>query len=164
MSTLEQWEGVEAPALISTEELDRAIVTMRELRKHYEDKKKESNEAHAIYKESEDKVLGLLKAAKKSKYVVDGVGTAYTINRYVVTTPKTPEAKTQLFDYIKSKHGGETLLGMVSINHQTLNSFYNSEAEEYAAKGEMFILPGIAEPTNEESVGFRSDGQNKVVR
>jgi hypothetical protein len=163
MSTLEQWESVEAPKEISTAELDKVIIEMRELRKDYEEKKKLSNEAHAVYKESEDRVLGLLKATKKSKYSVDGYGTAYTITKYVVATPKTSDSKKQLFDYIKVKHGPDALMGMVSINHQTLNSFYNSEAKEYAAKGEMFVLPGIGEPTTEESVGFRSDGQSKVA-
>lgn len=157
MSTLKDWDNVTPAAEISVDMIDSAIKEMKELREVYDSKKKESNEAYEAYEEAKEKVLSILKAAKKTKYHVDGVGTAYTTKKYIVSTPKTNEDKKKLFEYIKEKHGPDTLMGMVSINHQTLNSFYNSEAEANETKGKDFALPGIAPAVAEESVGFRNE-------
>lgn len=70
-----------------------------------------------------------------------------------VTTPKNPEDKEQLFNYLK---GQDLFDSMVSINSATLNKLYKDLAEAAAKKGNLdFRLPGIAEPKPYVSLEMR---------
>lgn len=153
---LEAWEAATPKAEISTAVLDEKIQKMQEQWAEVERTKKIASEARELYDQMESEVMGLLKAAGKSKYYVEGLGTAYIVNRYVVKTPKTIEAKKQFFKYLREK-GEDVLFGMATVNHQTLNGFYNAEikAATEAGKGLGFKIPGLEEPTHEESLGFR---------
>jgi len=63
-----------------------------------------------------------------------------------VQTPKTPEEKKQLFDFLESKG---IFLEMVSINSITLNKLYKDMSEEAAEAGNFdFQIPGIAPATS----------------
>lgn len=149
--SLDEWDKVGA-ASVSTQALDDLVKLMQEQWAQYEEAKKAASELLATYEESEKKLVALLKSANKTKWQVDGLGTAYIINKLVVRTPKDNSAKQSLFNYIKETHGPEALMGMVSINHQTLNGFYNKEKE---ARPDVNI-PGLEAPTHMESLGFRS--------
>lgn len=151
MSDLEQWDAVDAED-ISTQALDEATNAMLELWNTYEVKKKLASEALAEYEEAETVLMDLLKRAKKSKYFIDGVGTVSIRNQFVVRTPKTPEEKTALFNFIRDNKGPEALIGLVSINHQTLQAFVNSEKET----NPEVIIPGLEAPTLRESLQFRA--------
>lgn len=62
-----------------------------------------------------------------------------------VQTPKTPEDKEKLFEFLKSK---DLFISMVSINSQTLNSLYKTLESEATAAGILeFELPGVPRPT-----------------
>lgn len=62
-----------------------------------------------------------------------------------VQTPKTVEAKKQLFEFLESKG---IFMEMVSVNSQTLNSLYKSLADEALQAGNIdFTLPGVEAPT-----------------
>lgn len=70
-----------------------------------------------------------------------------------VTTPKTPEEKEQLFEFLQQRG---IFLEMASVNSQTLNSLYKSLAEEAAEKGVLdFRMPGVGEPTEYISLKMR---------
>jgi hypothetical protein len=150
-SSLSEWDELEKTE-VSTAELDARIKHMRELRLDYEVKKAIATEAHDAYEKAEKDVMALLKAAKKSSYIVEGLGTVQIRNRYVVRVPKDNASKQRLFDYIRQRHGGEELLALTSINHQTLNAFVNAEKEANPLQD----IPGLEAPTHEESLAFRS--------
>lgn len=69
----------------------------------------------------------------------------YKETKTSVTTPKTPEEKKLLFDYLEERG---ILLEMASVNSQTLNKLYKDFADEAAKQGVLdFRLPGVPEPT-----------------
>ncbi len=133
--------------------MDNLIRGYQEARASYEEKKRESNEAHKVLEEYEQKVVAALKATGKSRYNVDGVGLVSFYTKETYATPKSNEEKKSLFDYIKDQYGPDTLMAMVGINHQTLNSWAKKEFEE---KGVMQI-PGLAQPTGMEVLSFRKE-------
>ena len=96
-------------------------------------------------------MLNALAASGKKNYTVDGIGQVYTVTKEQYTTPKISEDKTKLFNYIEDKYGPDVLMFMVSINHQTLNSWANKETET----GEVMAIPGLAEPTSVTTLSFR---------
>ena len=124
--------------------------------KEKRDAHKEAKEAAAkIYKdleEAEKEVLNALKASGKNKYELEGVGLVYIAHKTTYTTPKTNEDKTKLFNYIKDKHGPDALMSLVSINHQSLNSWANKETEN----DPLLEIPGLEAPTAAEILNFRS--------
>jgi hypothetical protein len=70
-----------------------------------------------------------------------------------VKTPKTLEAKRELFKFLESIGLFEE---MVSVNSQTLNSFYRSMAEKAAGEGNLdFKLPGVDEPIPYKTLKLR---------
>lgn len=127
---------------------------MKELQKArlaYDEAKAASTEAHNYVEEVEHKVMNALKLNGRTKYEVEGVGLVYTSSKEVYTTPKTTSDKKALFGYIKDKYGPETLMSMLGINHQTLNSWANKETET----GEIMEIPGLAQPTEAITLSFR---------
>lgn len=149
--SLNEWDALDKVE-ISTALLDEKIKKMRELRLEYEEKKAAATEAHDAYERAETEVMALLKSAKKSSYIVEGLGTVSIRNRYVVRVPKDLSSKQRLYNYIRDKHGSEELLALTSINHQTLNAFVNAEKEN----NPLVEIPGLDAPTHEESLAFRS--------
>ena len=152
MSDLSEWDAVDVKE-ISLEEMDAMVKELQEHWKAVEEIKAIAKDVRDKYDAYEKKVLEALKNSKKSKYQVDGLGTVYISNRYVTRVPKDLTAKEKLFNWIKATKGGETLLAMVSINHQTLNSFLNQEYEVNPG----CIVPGVEAPTHEETLGFRAE-------
>lgn len=147
----------EQPVEVNLSTLDGMVKELVELRKVHQAKKDEASAAHADVESMEAKISSVLQASGKSKYFVDGVGTAYLINKYVVRTPKDNQSKMLLFDYIKHRHGEDVLVSKLSVNHQSLNSFYNEEVAALAKEGKLAQIPGIEEPTHEINLGFRKE-------
>jgi hypothetical protein len=148
--SLNEWDQVDSVE-ISTQELDAKVALMSKQWEEYEEAKKLATESRERYDKTEKEILGMLKAAKKTKYHVDGLGTVSVRNRYVVRVPKGLTEKEALFNYIKEKQGYESFMGMVSVNHMTLNSWVNAEKEA----NPLVEIPGIEAPTHEESLAFR---------
>lgn len=147
---LNEWDAASAEE-ISTAELDALVVEMQAQWLIYEALNEDAKAQRAKHDATEAKLLDLLKKAKKTKWQVDGVGTAYLINKYQYVTPKTVTDKQRLFNYIKLRHGDEALMGLLSINANTLNAFANKEKEE----SPLAEIPGLPAPTHRESLGFR---------
>lgn len=77
----------------------------------------------------------------------------YKEEKSSVTTPKTPEQKQELFEYLKEQG---IFLEVVSVNSQTLNALYKSLAEDAAADGILeFKMPGVGEPTTYTNLKLR---------
>jgi len=163
MIGLNDWDLDESPEL-NLKDMDDLIKEMREARELYDEKKKASTDAYKDYAALETKVMLALEAAGKKSYKVDGLGTFTIVEKRVVTTAKTIEAKRKLYDWIQDKYGEEYLISILGVNHNTLNSFYNREYNEYVEKAkaaqergetiEPFDLP-LPEPTLQKSTSFR---------
>lgn len=81
------------------------------------------------------------------------VGLLSISHRKSVKTPKTDQDKAALYAYLKE-------LGMydrmISVNSQTLNSFYNDQFEQAKERGETdFEIPGLNEVTITETLSFK---------
>lgn len=75
-----------------------------------------------------------------------GGGTVSLVTRYSVRTPKEPEDKEALFEYLRSK-GDDVYYHYVSVNSQSLQSFYKAELEQAKEAGDFdFKVPGVGEP------------------
>lgn len=151
---LSAWEQ---PTEVNLATLDGMVKELVELRKIYAEKKDASSKAAAEVDAMEAKISSVLQASGKSKYFVDGLGTAYLINKYVVKTPKDNQSKHLLFEYIKGRHGEDVLMSKLSINHQSLNAFYNEEVSALAKEGKVGEIPGVEAPVHEVHLGFRKE-------
>lgn len=149
---LEEQNQSEQPRL-TLEEMDTLVQKYKDARDRHAEIKLKSAEIWKEVQQYESEIMEELRLSGKSSYKVDGLGTFTAKTKMQVTTPKTNTDKQHLFDYIRSKYGVDTLTGMLSINHQKLNSFYKEEFEN--ANDPMFKLPGVEEPTSVEIASFR---------
>lgn len=149
---LDQWNAVaEANAApIDVAQLDALVVEYKAAKDDYDAKKKISNEADAKCEELRAKVLATLKAANKTKYHVDGIGTAQIVRVFSVNMPKDLEGKRQLFRHLQERN---IALEYLTVNYASLNGYFNTERE----KDPAFKLPGVAEPTTQERVDLRKE-------
>ena len=138
---------------ITVEQLDAMVADYQAKREVYEKAKRESSDRYKELAEAEGKLQETLKAMGKKSYKVEGIGTFTRVMKEVVKTPKENSHKKELFDWIKETHGPDVLMSMVSINHQTLNSFYREEAKR--SEDPAFQIPGVEAPTSVENVSFR---------
>lgn len=155
--TADAWNQAAPGVAVDTAQLDALCKKMQSDWDAYEKLHNEAKALKEIYEETEHKVLQTLKAAKKSKYHVDGLGTVSIRNTYQVTTPKTMAAKEKLFKYLANR-GKEVYYAYLTVNSQSLNSFYNKELELAKEAGAgNFSIPGIDEPTHRETIAFRKE-------
>lgn len=130
---------------ITVGDLDCLVSKFLALRDDYEEKSKISKEASAALDAAEAELLDKLKEVGKTKYHVDGIGSVSKVSRISFKTPKSPDDKKKLFAYIDEKYGPEVLMGMLSINSQSLNSFFKEASE---------CPPGLEAPTSMEYLKF----------
>lgn len=128
--------------------LCRAIFAQRSV---VEAKELELKKETERLEELKTKALKILKDAGKEKFLVEGQGTLYIHNRYTVSTPKDPEERKKFFGYLRAKGVFEDL---ITVNHQTLNSFWKEEREA-SNNDPDFTIPGIGEPTLFQTVALR---------
>lgn len=101
-------------------------------------------------------VLKSLDSNQITKQHIPEHGTVYVQTRFSIETPKTLDAKRELFGYIEREKGPEVLLGLQSIHSATLNKFHESESELAATRGDFrWSLPGIGEPKSFKTVNMR---------
>lgn len=80
-------------------------------------------------------------------------GTLVLTTRYSVGMPKDPQKRTEFFSYLRDKGLFEN---MITVNHQTLNSYYKQEMEAALDKGDIdFKVPGIEEPSAHKTITLR---------
>lgn len=140
---------------INVAALDQMVKEVAEAWDTHAKLKKVAAEAYEVAAKMEAQIIATLQAANKTKYFVDGVGTTYLINKYIVKTPKDNASKEKFFKYIEDRYGRDVLTSKLSVNHQSLNSFYNEEVVALAKEGRIAEVPGIEQPTHEVSLGLR---------
>ena len=143
-NNLEAWsdQAEIASETITIEMMDKAIEELKTLRDLYDQKNDELKEISASVDKLTDHVIKLLENSGKKSYKVDGIASVSLGFRQSYKVPSTPEAKVQLFNYIKNKYGEGTLLAMQGINSMTLNSWANKEFEQG-----VMAIDGLDQPT-----------------
>ena len=143
---IEMWE--EKPeGEVSTAELDQAVMHLRLAKDEYQAKKLVSDEASARVKDMEGKLFKLMELAGKEKYICEGVGRVSISSKLSVRVPKSPEEKQAFFNWIREHEGEDAYHAYMTVNSNTLNSFFNRKNEEYADRGEILTIDGIEQPT-----------------
>lgn len=154
--TLEEWDEVMAQP-VSIEELDGLVAQMMKAWTKVEEASEVVKGLRKEYDKLEARVLATLESAKKSKYYVDGFGTAYIKSDLQVRVPANKTEKKKLFDYIQEELGDDVLFNLLSINSATLKKFVNDQAAVAAEKGVAnFTIPGLQPPTVRKTLGFKS--------
>ena len=148
---LDEWTyGQQDTQTVTLEQMDDLVIKLRDARDFHDSKKKEASSAHADLEVIEKLVINTLNANKRTSYAVDGVASISLSYRESFTTPKTPESKTMLFNYMRDKYGQDVLLSYQSINSAALNSW----AKQESAAGVM-VIPGLEAPTATEILTVR---------
>lgn len=163
MSSLEEWQELENEATgqsVTTEQLDQVVAEFREIEEEYQEIDAKKKEAYKRREEAKQKVLDTMQKAGKSKYYVEGLGTVYEINKYLVQTPKTLEDKEKFFAYLKENYGDTFLMDKLGVHSATLNKIYNEALNEAKENGEdisTFHIPGLDSPNVYTNIGFRKE-------
>lgn len=123
-------------------QLKNKIDEMWALKKDQEEAKKVYSEKYKKYTEARANILAILEDQQLDKF--EGTGCKVSmVTKSSVKFPKDPAAKKQVLNWIQKNYGAETLMGFVSINSNTFNSFYNKEEANALEKGELdFQIPG----------------------
>ena len=98
------------------------------------------------------KCMAYLSQFGKSSEALPGIGTISVAKRLSVSHPKEPEAKAAFFEYLKNKGIFED---MVTVNSQTLNSWYRQEFELAKDEGRLVEIPGVGEPNYVETLSMK---------
>lgn len=156
----EEWmEAAAVGSGVTTEELDTRAKEYQDAYAKYEEAKRVASQLYKEAERLEGKMVEAMEQAGKSKYIVEGIGTFYFVDKLVVTTPKTIEATRALFNYIREKHGEDFFYSTAGVNHQTLQKLYKTDFEEMVEKNPdkaaSFSIPGLQPPTNMRSLNLR---------
>ena len=99
----------------------------------------------------EGQLMEILEEQGMSSFVSPS-GLINLVRKSSVTTPKTLEQKRELFKYLADRGVFEEL---VSVNSQTLNSFYRAEEAMALERGQFdFNLPGVGQPSVRNQLRF----------
>jgi hypothetical protein len=148
---------------ITVEELDSLCSEYKAALEVYQSAKAVSDVAYKEQERLKGKVVEALEQAGKSKYVVEGIGTFYFIDKMSVKIPKDLDQKKAFFKYLHDTYGDTVYWDKVSVHSATLNSFYNAELEQFNEKAKAglvsgdFHIPGLEAPTAMRSLGLRSE-------
>lgn len=143
-----------ATTSLNMAEMDALVIESQDLWADYEAKKKISSAALVKYEECEARILKALADAGKKSYKVDGVGTVTAASRLSVSMPKEIQEKRKLFKFIEQVD--QTLLyNLLTINHQSLNSWFKQKTAELIEKKQPTQIPGLALPTAQPFMQFR---------
>ena len=135
---------------LNTTELDALMNEYVNARADYDEKKKVSNEAHAKAEEIKKVLIVRLQEVGKEKWETD-LGKVSLKDKYSVKMPKDVAGKQKLFDFLKRNLEPEEVIGLLTINSRTYQSFYNEYIEEHPTE----IIPGVGEPTFETTISLR---------
>lgn len=159
-NALDEWDEATATKPLNMAEMDDLIKKSTVAWERYEAKKAEASELNKEAEAIDAKIMQALKDAGKKKYHVTGIGTMMRIEKLTVKVPAGLDQRRDFFNFLKKK-GNEFFLSMVTVNSNTLNSWYNREADEAAAHRDKnspaFSVPGIEQPTVRESLRLMKD-------
>ena len=138
---------------VTVEEFEGLVDTIAKQRDVCDGKKEELKEENRKLAVLEEKAVLLMKKLGRTNY--KGLsGTMYIGHRLSVKVPAGDENRSKFFDYLKGKGIFDR---MITVNSNTLNSYYKTEHEKAEADGKLseFKIPGIDEPTIVERLNFK---------
>jgi hypothetical protein len=139
---------------ISIADMTEAVANLRSTKESYDSAKAQAEAAYAIYKDAEQKVIGLLEESGQETFIASGLGRVTVSHQLSVTTPKTPEEKQAFFDWLKKEMGEDGFWAYATVNSQSLNSLYKQKVSEYASKGEVLEIDGLQPATSFTKLSF----------
>lgn len=145
---------------VSIEELDAALVALREAELDYEQKKKVSNEASHKKDEAKEKFMSLLQAAGKDRWEAEGYTGFSMYDELKWRVPQTPDDKERFFNFIKGdkvsellgNDGRDIFLKYASVNAKSLGPLCKQIKELAANEGIDIEIPGLLPPTVEKKL------------
>jgi len=152
--SLEETTPPPAQGSVTVADLDKLVEDMKAAYADQEVKKAAATEANKNVMRLESKMVAYLKELNRENYSTPW-GTPYIIENWKVNNPETNEDKKAFFDFLREKGGEALVLKYMTVNNNSLNSFYKSEKKEAEKKQELLNIPGIGAPKLHESLGFR---------
>lgn len=147
------WDQEVIPDNTSIAEMDQIGADLAALMKVKDEAMAVVDEATKKVEAQKKKLLAYLKHFNREKFEVPGLGTFYIRSQFSVKTPKSPEAREAFFNYLKQKGAFDD---MITVNHQTLNAYYNAELDAAQQAGvENFKIPGLDDPSLYETITMR---------
>lgn len=114
------------------------------LRAEKDETKATAELASSAFTKAANELLNMLEAAEMDSFTAHGF-LFFTKEQASVKVPKDPEARDALFAFLKEKGIFDEV---ITVNSRTLNSLYNSLADEALTTGNIdFRMPGVSEPT-----------------
>ena len=153
----EQWLEAGASEVLNIAEMDALVQLSQDQWARYEELLKPAKEAKALYDQTEEKIIAVLKAAGKTSYKAE-IGTFTITHTPQVTTPKTIEDKQKFFNYLKKTAGADVMWSYISVASGSLNTWYKEKMAEAEKNGTLmkFQVPGIDGMTTREALSFRA--------
>lgn len=138
---------------ITTKELDDIALQLKTAIEQDKELDVLSKRSKGVVTSIKERMISILKEAKKTSYLAEGVGMCVVKTKMSVTTPKDIDSKKELFTWIKNQFGEDGFWNYMSINSATLNTMYN-ETLESSKEPELFNVPGIGMPTEYSTLSF----------
>lgn len=131
--------------------LRELVVKMFEQRKLVEEQEEKLKEMNIELTKIKSQITESLTLAELDQFDVPDVGKVFIKNVYNFKLPQ-GESRQAFFDYLK-KTGQEDML---TVNHNTFNSFCKKKLEEAHERGELSVdVPGVEDPTLYQTVTMR---------
>jgi hypothetical protein len=144
---------------IPVEEIDKALIEVRELELEYLEAKKASSEANAKFVDAKEQFINLLKRAGKDRWdSPDERFSGFTMSDQLkYRVPQGHENKANFFKFLKSEKvsslleqdPGEIFLTYATVSAQSLTPLCRKLTELAAESGESLDIPGLLAPTFE---------------
>jgi len=129
---------------VTMQEFENLIELAYKLKNEKEALETQAEAIGANLTEAQNKLLAFMEQFEKTSYK-SKFGNIIRAQKTSVRVPKDPDSKAAFFKYLDKKGIKDDLL---SVNSQTLNSFYKAEKEAAIAAGaEEFSIPGLEAPT-----------------
>ncbi len=152
--------GQENHEEVSIEELDGALITLRELELEASDAKKAYSDKYQKYQDAKQKFIDLLKASGKDRWECEGV-TGFTMyDELKFRVPQGPEAKDLFFKFIQSPvvsglmelDPRDIFLKYATVNSRSIGPLCKMIKKLAAEKGMDIQIDGILPPTSEKKL------------
>lgn len=157
LEDLNEWgipSETEADETITIEQIDDAVKAYAEAREDAEGKKKIREEAYKKEAALERDLISLLKRAKKTNYMVEGIGKIVVFDKYQVKNPSTPEERRKFFSWVEEHFGQDGLDKYQVTNSASINALYNNHREACEITGEDPTIDGLELPTATPNLRF----------
>ncbi len=109
------------------EEKTRLLMLTQE---DYEAKSKIAKDSYAVLEGLKLEYIAILEALDRNSFECENVARITKVETPYVATPKTPDEKSKLFQWIREHLGEDGYMAYLGVNSQTLNSLYKQQLEE----------------------------------